>query len=268
MLGYTDLFLFGSTLFVAAIAGTLSGMLGIGGGIFFVPTIHIILNHYFHSDANTMVIANNTSLICILCLNVITMYQRHKDLDLKYWEIIIRILLLGSGAFLGGFVIRLISQQESRSLFGITILLIGLYYFLMPKKLNSESKGFIKDYFPITFFPISFITSLLGIGGAIFLFPLQMKIGYSKEKSAATATLSTIIVASASLIWFFIEPIPDIPSKYFIGDIFWPMLVISTFISPFFIKTGIKLNKQFTKQALQRILAITLIIIAITHLSF
>lgn len=260
-----DILIFSSVTLVAIIAGILSGMFGIGGGIFFVPTVNFMLNHYFPGDANTMIIANNTSLACILLLNSIALWKRLDDINLLYWQIIVRILLLGSGSFLGGLTIRLISHESLSVIFSVSIFIIGLYYFYIPDEYTTSEKSYIKTMFPIIFLPLSFLTALLGIGGAIFLFPLQLKIGFSKEKSAATATLSTIIVSCASLLWLFIEPLPDIDSNYFFGDIFWPMLVITTLVSPLFINLGIELNKKFSKKTLHRILAIVLIMIAGAH---
>ncbi len=260
-----DIIIFSSVALVAIVAGILSGMFGIGGGIFFVPTINFMLNHYFPGDANTMIIANNTSLACILLLNSFALWKRLNHINLLYWQIIVRILLLGSGAFLGGLAIRLISHEYLSLIFSASIFFIGLYYFYIPDEYTTSEKSYIKSMFPIVFLPISFLTALLGIGGAIFLFPLQLKIGFSKEKSAATSTLSTIIVSCASLLWLFIEPVPNIDSIYFYGDIFWPMLVVTALVSPLFINLGIELNKKFTKKTLHRILAILLILIAGAH---
>ncbi|MEE3003535.1 MAG: sulfite exporter TauE/SafE family protein [Pseudomonadota bacterium] len=262
-----DIVLFIASFAIAVFAGILSGIFGIGGGIFFVPTINFILKHYYPEIENTMLIANNTSLACILCLNSVTLCYRRKQLDLEIWQIIVRILLLGSGAFLGGGVKRIIDNQQLSIIFGAAIFIISLYYLILPKTNDTSSSNLIKSLFPMVFLPISFLTSLLGIGGAIFLFPLQLKIGFSKEKSAATSTLSTVIVSSSALIWYFIDPTPPIENSYFIGDIFWPMMVIALVISPMFINYGIKLNKKFSKKQLNKILGLLLALIGILHLS-
>ena len=262
-----DILLILCTLTISVLAGILSGMFGIGGGIFYVPALNFILKHYFISIPNAMIVANNTSLACILILNSITFLKRYKELDLYYWQIIVRILLLGVGAFLGGVAIRRISHESMSIIFGCSIIIMGLYYYFLPEKYDSKNREIIKGLFPIIFIPISFLTSLLGIGGAIFLFPLQIKIGYSRAKSAAASTFSTIIVATTNLVWLWIEPHPDILNKYFIGDIFWPMILLTTVISPFFIQTGIGLNKKFSKRSLNRILGLLLGIIAVLHLS-
>ena len=77
---------------------------------------------------------------------------------------------------------RIIDNQQLSIIFGAAIFIISLYY-LITKTNDTSSSNLIKSLFPMVFLTISFLTSLLGIGGAIFI-PLQLKIGFSKEKSA------------------------------------------------------------------------------------
>ena len=104
---------------------------------------------------------------------------------------------------------------------------------------------------------------MLGIGGAIFLFPLHLRAGYSKERAAAMSTLSTIGLAGITIAWTLTQPIPDLHSRLFIGDVFWPLACAVILIAPFFVQIGLRIHTKHNKSTLNRMLGCLLLVVSV-----
>lgn len=254
-----------AAIVVPMITGVFSGMFGIGGGIFFVPITNIILKQYYPELNQSMLIANNTSLACIIFSSMTALWLRKHDIEWSKKDLLTRVITLVPGSFLGGWVVRAIENKTLNLIFGFSLITLAIYYFFRKEENTHENKLFLNKILPITFMPVSFTASLLGMSGAIFLFPLQLKAGYSKYKSAAKCSISTLIISTAATSWIFIDPIPEIPSPYFIGDIFWPMIITSILITPLTIKIGININKKLDEKKLLKTLSLLLLAISFIH---
>ena len=264
MLMLQDFLLAIAIVILPIFTGIFSGIFGIGGGIFLVPLTNIILKYYYPELDQSMLIANNTSFACIVFLSITTLWQRKNEIDFSRQQILIKILILVPGSLLGGWFIRFIENHTLNLIFGISIIVLAIYYFF-ERKNTADKQMFFKKLFPLILFPISTVASLLGMSGAIFLFPLLLKAGYSKSKSATTCSLATLIISIAATSWLFIDPIPEIASPYFIGDIFWPMIITSILITPLTIKIGININKKYDEKTLLKILSLLLLTISALH---
>ena len=75
------------------IAGFLAGLLGIGGGIVFVPALYFIFIHAFHiSEDLAIILATGTSLMCMIPTSIVAAISQYKrgntDLQvIKTWAI-------------------------------------------------------------------------------------------------------------------------------------------------------------------------------------
>jgi len=172
-----------AAIVVPMITGVFSGMFGIGGGIFFVPITNIILKQYYPELNQSMLIANNTSLACIIFSSMTALWLRKHDIEWSKKDLLTRVITLVPGSFLGGWVVRAIENKTLNLIFGFSLITLAIYYFFRKEENTHENKLFLNKILPITFMPVSFTASLLGMSGAIFLFPLQLKAGYSKYKS-------------------------------------------------------------------------------------
>lgn len=106
---------------IGVIAGILSGIFGIGGGVIIVPALIYILGFSQHR-------ATGTSLAVLLPpigLAAVLEYYRHGHVDLKAALIIALSALLG--AWLGAILANKLSDAVLRLGFGIFVVTIGFY---------------------------------------------------------------------------------------------------------------------------------------------
>ncbi len=108
-------------LMVGLLAGVLSGVFGIGGGIIIVPALVYLMDFSQHK-------ATGTSLAVLLPpigLAAVAEYYRHGNVDLRA-AAIIAVGCLG-GAWLGAMVASRLSGPVLRMAFGTFVVFMGLY---------------------------------------------------------------------------------------------------------------------------------------------
>ncbi len=108
-------------LLIGLLAGILSGIFGIGGGVIIVPALIYLLDFSQHK-------ATGTSLAVLLPpigLAAVLEYYRHSNVDLRAAIIIALAAILG--AWLGAIAANRISGPILRLAFGIFVVGMGFY---------------------------------------------------------------------------------------------------------------------------------------------
>lgn len=122
-----------STIFIGLIAGILSGLLGIGGGVIMVPLMVFVLGLGQH-------MAQGISMLVIIPTSFVAIYHLHKEKLVDY-----RIsAYIAAGAICGALIsanfVQYIPAAELKRIFGFFIIFTGIRM-LKPKKkpANQES---------------------------------------------------------------------------------------------------------------------------------
>jgi hypothetical protein len=108
-------------LVVGAVAGILSGVFGIGGGVIIVPALMYILGFPVHK-------ATGTSLAVLLPpigLAAVVEYYHHDNVDLRAAVVIALASIVG--AWIGALVANRVSGLALRLSFGVFVVLMGIY---------------------------------------------------------------------------------------------------------------------------------------------
>ena len=193
-----------ATGFFAGIFGT---MIGIGGGVIFVP-IFLLVFHY------TPLQAAGTSLFAVFfnSLSGTIAYLRQKRVDIKSG---IKFMLATiPGAFLGTWLTQYLSFKAFGTIFAFLLIVVSAYIFLRkePNIKNGGATNHTRDltdayghsfeYSPkvgwgITLsFLVGVLSSLLGIGGGIIHVPAMIYLlGFPVH--IATATSQFVLVGSS-----------------------------------------------------------------------
>ena len=116
-----------STVGIGLIAGVLSGLLGIGGGVIMVPLMVFVLGIGQH-------MAQGISMLVIIPTSLVAIYHLHKDNLVDY-----RIsAYLAAGAVTGALIsanyVQYIPAGDLKRLFGIFIIFTGVRMLLAKKK--------------------------------------------------------------------------------------------------------------------------------------
>ncbi len=260
-------------------AGFLAGLLGVGGGIIFVPVLYFVFMKFLKMPADVAItIATSTSLAtmiptsCASCFSHIL--RANVDFQLlKQWVI---FLLLGVGAGIifsanfGGLWLII--------LFGIVLMLaaINMLFFAKAdplfKSLPKMPQQALMPFF------ISSISVMLGIGGGTLTVPTLSLFSYDTRKAVGVAsTIGLIICLPGALITLINDLINSTPIVDATGNVVaMPPLTVGhiCFLAVLLIipcsmcmaPLGVKINKKIPPHIIKRLFAVLMILTSIRML--
>lgn len=106
---------------IGLVAGILSGVLGIGGGVLIVPALMFLLGF-------SQRMATGTSLAILLPpvgLAAVYEYYKHSNVDFKSAVIIAVMLFIGG--MLGSRISYMLDERVLKIIFGVFLIVLGLY---------------------------------------------------------------------------------------------------------------------------------------------
>ncbi|MCR8978622.1 sulfite exporter TauE/SafE family protein [Brevibacillus laterosporus] len=199
-------------MFIGLFAGVMGSLVGIGGGMFFVPAL-LYFGNMYDPGSITPQIASGTSLlvIAITALSSSISFLKQKKVDVQAAV----LFFIGSapGAIVGVYVNKWMDSDSFYLLFGL--FQISMFILLLIKdkfKPKTNQWKIVKTYLDehgeqrtygynrtsaiiIAFF-VGVISSLFGVGGGILMVPALLVL-YRFPAHMATATSMCIIFLSA-----------------------------------------------------------------------
>jgi uncharacterized membrane protein YfcA len=247
------LFLFGS------FGGFMSGYLGVGGGIIYVPVLDYFLSKYFHDTELVKAVLAN-SLFVIMFSAAVASYKQYKLGNLFFKEII-QTLLPGIVSVV--ILQTLINKGTwySRDVFlyfFLTMLLFVVFKMFLskPKAIIAESTKADNYKYNITGAFAGIVTAMSGLGGGVIMTPVfteWMKLDIKKASAISTG----VILGFAIVIG--ILNLNAVPQNYVnnfqFGYILLPIalpLIIGTFL---FAQMGVKTAQKSKSQTIRIIFA-------------
>jgi len=187
---------------IGAFAGVIAGLLGVGGGIFLVPTFFFAFEQLGYTTPDLMQICLATSLATIAVTSVrsVLSHNRKGAVDwgiLKGWGPGIAI-----GAGLGVIAATGLRSEILMMIFGVLGVTVACYLAFgredwrlgdaMPRGVGRGVAS------PI----IGFLSVLMGIGGGSFGVPLMTLYGVAIHRAVATAAGFGVIIAVPGVVGF------------------------------------------------------------------
>jgi uncharacterized protein len=183
-------------LLLGIIAGILSGLFGIGGGIVMVPSLIVL----FGMD---ILDANATSLAAMLLpVGMLGVWAYYKAGLINIKESLWIALGLFLGSFVGGEFAVNIKESILAKLYAAILIYIALSYFdifsLVKKKKetdNYEKKSIIKNkiwMFILIGFGAGIFAGLFGKGGGVVIVPLLVGVFRYEPKAAVATSLAAL----------------------------------------------------------------------------
>jgi uncharacterized membrane protein YfcA len=207
--------------------GVLAGLLGIGGGVITVPALYYVFRYYGIDPDHLMHISIATALGATLFTSLGTTWShyRRRAVLIPVLKILIPGLLIG--CLLGAILTSILPSDLLKGIFGCMAIFLGIYFFF-PKLPHFEIAQKPNQSLAFIGVLIGCLSTLLGVGGGIFMIPVL--IGYNVPLGNTVATSSAGTLATAflgSLLYLWISKAststPDtfgfvnIPACLFIG---------------------------------------------------
>lgn len=257
-------------LCVGAIAGTLAGLLGVGGGIVIVPVLFWLTGIGLLDVAPDVAVhfAVATSLLTIIPTSISSARAHHKkgsiDLDMfKSWAPFMVV-----GALIGGGLAANINSSALAAVFGV-IALIVVINMLNPKPfvLAAAPPKSLAARAAIAG-PIGMFSAMMGIGGGTLSVPTMTLLSFPVHRAVGTAALFGLIIAIPGIIGYALAG-QDIPGllPLSVGYINIPAAIIISCATFVFAPLGVKIAHRLNAQRLRLAFAIFLGISGVRMLS-
>tara|TARA_B100001029_G_C15054577_1_gene453344 strand:+ start:963 stop:1793 length:831 start_codon:yes stop_codon:yes gene_type:complete len=246
----------------AVFAGFFAGFFGIGGGIITVPCLFYIFGAVGIDKSFIMHLAVGTSFAIIIptaFMSVFTHYK-HKAVDfgvLKTYGIFVVV-----GVIIGSFFAASVQTKSLVLFFSIVIYLLALNLIFIKDKTKIKLKF---NLLQRTFFGfiVGFVSSLMGIGGAIMNVPILKFVGYTINKAIGSAASIGFLISIFGCLGFLISGIItgiDIPLSA--GFINIPAFIIFIPITIIMAKIGASTVHKMKREIITKLFGLFLIIIA------
>ena len=246
----------------ATVAGFFAGFFGIGGGIITVPCLFYIFNSIDIDKSFIMHLSVGTSFAIIIPTAMMSVYThyKHKAVDLnilKTYGIFVVI-----GVVIGAFSAALMNTKSLVLFFSLIIYILALNLIFLKDKTKFKIKFNLVQRSSFGFV-VGFISSLMGIGGAIMNVPILKFVGYTINKAIGTAASIGFLISIFGTIGFLITGIiiqKDIPLST--GFINIPAFLIFIPITILMAKIGANTVHKMKKEIIAKLFGFFLIVIA------
>ena len=249
MLAYTDfiiLFLLGS------IGAFLSGFLGVGGGIVYIPILDYFLSKLGFSDDNLVKAILANSLFTIIFSGSVSSYKQYKLGNFYPREIfftaitgvltaVLMTLLIKSGTWY--------SKSVFNYVFASMLLIIALRMFFV-KVPAANASVIIKPLgFYITGFFAGIVTAMSGLGGGVIMTPVftdLLKLNIKKASAISNGVIPffAIAVGILNLNTPSTQNVSEWQVGYVVFPVVIPMILSTFFLAPLGVMASQKANQK------------------------
>ena len=253
-------------ILAGALAGTLAGLLGVGGGIVIVPLLYYILNILDYNQSIIMHVAVGTSLFIIIPTSIRSSVEHRvrgsfDEQVFKLWFIPIII-----GAALGSLLAIYSSYKLLTLLFAIIASMVSLQMFFSN---SNRSITIPNSVFRASPFFIGLISAMMGIGGGSLSVPIMNYSGIDMKKAVGTSAAFGFLIATPASIGFMLGgyQMADILPPFSIGYVNWMAFLLIVPITLMTVPIGVKIAHKSSQKGLRMLFALFLGVTAIRMFS-
>jgi len=245
-------------------AGTMSGLLGIGGGMVVVPALAVAFN-LLHMPADSIMRMASGTALAVMIITTASSMMAHIRRKGVVWPIILKMLpYIILGVIIGAFLAARLPVNMVRIFFGIFVLLIAIKMaFDIKPKPDVKSKMPGKFVSGLVSIIIGFKSGLLGIGGGAVSVPfLSFCKSPMKQATGSSTAIGFFISITGTLSFMFFgssiahEPIPNA-----IGYVYIPAFLVIGFTTAFSAQLGAAISHRVSDTILKKIFIAFLLIV-------
>lgn len=253
-------------LAVGAAGGFLSGLLGVGGGVLFVPALFFTFTSLGLDQTYAMHVAVGTSL-CIVFATGSTAaiaHYRRGAVDMarvRFWG-----PFIAAGVVSGALFAGLVEGEILKKIFAVITFVIAIYMSIGRDKAAEETPRHIPlEIQKGVCAAIGVIASMVGIGGAIMTIPMMSYIGMNMQRAIGTASALGILISLPGALGYMLTGLfhLDALPPWSLGYVSVPALLTIIPTSILMAPIGVSASHSLPKILLRRIFAVMLVIVSL-----
>lgn len=190
---------------VGAAGGFLSGMLGVGGGIIFVPALFYLLNLYGVNPDHVMHMAVATSLSIVSGAVLTSAIKRFKrgDVDLAIFRLWSPFLV--AGVAVGAHFASRVDSWILVLTFAVLTALMAVYMLLGRERAPGHRVRWMTvPVQTISITAVGALAAMTGVGGAALTIPMMSASGVPMQKAVGTGSMLGLLVAVPGAIFYMV----------------------------------------------------------------
>ena len=246
----------------AVFAGFFAGFFGIGGGIITVPCLFYIFGSVGIDKSFVMHLAVGTSFAIIVPTAIMSVFTHYKHKAVDFGVVRTYGIFVVIGVIIGTFFAASMNTKSLVLFFSVIMYLLALNLIFLKDKTKIKLKFTLLQRTVLGFI-VGFVSSLMGIGGAIMNVPILKFVGYTINKAIGSAASIGFLIAVFGCLGFLISGImikTDIPLST--GFINIPAFLIFIPITIVMAKVGATTVHKMKKEIIAKLFGLFLIIIA------
>jgi hypothetical protein len=253
-------------LAIGCMGGFLSGLLGVGGGILFVPALLFYFKHIGMDDSHAMLLSIGTSSAIVLATIATSAFHHLKrgavdTAIVKHWGVFNLI-----GVVLGLSITTLVNGHILKIIFALTTSLMTIYIAFSKDKLETEEIKYFPDglkYFLCI--GIGALASMVGMGGSILNIPLMTYTGTPLKRAIGTGSALGILLSFSATIGYIITGWPhhqELPALSW-GYVNLAAMAMIVPTSMLLAPVGVSVSHRIPRQVLKWIFAAVLAFVSV-----
>jgi uncharacterized membrane protein YfcA len=259
------------------IGGFLSGLLGVGGGIIFIPIIAYFLEAAGIGGEESVRYLLANSFGTIFFAGLVSTWKQYKIKSFYPRQ----ILITGVAAMVTSTIVSyLITSKDWYSREAFNMLFLALLLFTVTRFIRSKMTESVavesttSKKFLLTGLLTGIITSLSGLGGGIVMIPLFNKYIKLDMRSASAISIGVIPLILIPVLITYLLKTPDVAFAqsqigYLIPSLFLPMVAGLVFAAPIGVASAQKISDKLLQIIFAGLVIIVIIntIVKLIHIS-
>lgn len=250
---------------LAGLAGFLSGLLGIGGGLVIVPGLYFIFTTLGYDGDSIMHVAIGTSLAAIIGTGTSSARAHYKRGAVR----IDLVKKIGIGMFIGvvigTYIASVLASFWLQVFFALTLIFLAFLMRLNPEKIKLWNEVPAQPMPAFAGTVIGTICTLMGIGGAALNVPYMTLNNVSIHRAIGTSSALGLVIAVPGTIGFLLiglmdgTPLPPFTIGYINIMALFLIVPITVMVAPY----GVAMAHSLSIIKLRRVFSVFMIIIAL-----
>lgn len=252
---------------IGAFAGTMSGLLGIGGGMVVVPSLAFAFHLVGFPQASIMQMAAGTSLAVMVCTAQASARAHHREVDIE-WGIYQKLVAgIIPGTLIGALIADKLHTHMLSIILGILLIVVSMRIFLLkePKPTHHLPNRFFM-------FAVGLIvgakSGLLGLGGGVITIPFLTYCNVSMRRAVGVSILCSFTIAVIGTLATLYTGLDyhGLPG-WRTGYVFWPAVLCIAIPSMIMAPYAARWSHKIPERRLKRFFAIFLLLAGISAIS-
>lgn len=254
-------------IIAGAVAGCLSGLFGLGGGLIVVPALAFSFDLMHVFPGNVMHVAEGTSLAVMVVTTASSSFSHYKRGNTLF-DLVKRLVPgIVIGVVIGASLAHMIPSDTLRIVFAFFLLFVTARMFLMSYwyKHNhdqAEQQPTLLSSSIISLC-VGCLSGLLGIGAGSLLVPYLTVYHFKMKNIAASSATCSLPIAIVGAISYMILGQGKIDHPFMTGYIDWSAFVFIAVASMLAAPWGARLASTVNSLLLKRIFTVILLVLAI-----